>query len=101
MAQGMLVNRFGVAAEIEFRRREIVIQIEAAEAQKILAEAQKAAAEAQKAAAEAQKAATFPLRLTGWGTIGLAGATFILALLTACYGPLAAACSGLGQLLAG
>jgi hypothetical protein len=71
---------YSKAAEIEFRRREVVTQIEAV---------------------EAQKAATLPLRLAGWGTIGLAAATFILALLTACDGPLAAACSRLGQLLAG
>ena len=64
------------------------------------AEAQKAATEAQKAVAGAQKGATRPLRLTGWGTIALAIATFILALLTACNGPLATACSRLGQLLA-
>ena len=101
-------SNYSKAAEIEFRRREVVIQIEAVEAQKAVAEAQKAAVEAQKAAveaqtavAEAQKAATLPLRLAGWGTIGLAAATFILALLTACDGPLAAACSRLGQLLAG
>jgi hypothetical protein len=62
--------------------------------------AQKAAAEAQKAVAEAQKSATLPLKLTGWGTISLALATFILALLTACDGPLAVACSRLGQLFA-
>jgi hypothetical protein len=93
-------SNYSKAAEIEFRRREIVIQIDAAEAQKATAEAQKAAAEAQKAVAEAQKAATFPLRLTGWAIIGLAAATFILALLTACDGPLAAACSRLGQLFA-
>jgi hypothetical protein len=86
-------SSYSKAAEIEFRRREVVIQIEAAEAQK-------AVAEAQKAVAEAQKAVTFPLRLTGWGTIGLAAATFILALLIAWDGPLAAACSRLGQLLA-
>jgi hypothetical protein len=94
-------SSYSKAAEIEFRRREVVIQIEAVEAQKAAAEAQKAAAEVQKAVAEAQKAATLPLRLTGWGTIGLAAATFILALLTACDGPLAAACSRLGQLFAG
>jgi hypothetical protein len=57
--------------------------------------------ESQKAVAEAQKAVILPLRLTGWGTIGLAAATFILALLTACDGPLAAACSRLSQLIAG
>ena len=79
-------SNYSKAAEIEFRRREIVIQIEAVEAQK--------------AVAEAQKAATLPLRLVGWGTIGLAAATLILALLTACDGPLTAACSRLGQLLA-
>ena len=79
-------SNYSKAAEIEFRRREVVIQIEAVEAQK--------------AVAEAQKAATLPLRLAGWGTIGLAAATFILALLTACDGPLVAACSRLGQLLA-
>ena len=90
---------YSKAAEIEFRRREILIQIEATEAQQAVAEAQKAAAEAQKAAAEVQRAATFPLRLIGWGTIGLATATFILALLTACDGPLAATCSSFGQLL--
>ena len=94
------LKQFG-AAEIEFRRREVVIQIEAVEAQKAAVEAQKAAVEAQKAVAEAQKAATLPLRLAGWGTIALAAATFILALLTAWDGPLAAACSRLGQLLAG
>jgi hypothetical protein len=87
-------SNYSKAAEIEFKRREVVIQIEAVEAQK-------AVAEAQKAAVEAQKAATLPLRLAGWGTIGLAAATFILALLTAWDGPLAAACSRLGQLLAG
>jgi hypothetical protein len=84
---------YSKAAEIEFRRREVVIQIEAAEAQK-------AVAEAQKAAAEAQKAVTLPLKLTGWGTIALALATFILALLTAYDGPLAVACSRLGQVFA-
>ena len=94
-------SNYSKAAEIEFKRREVVIQIEAVEAQKAVAEAQKAVAEAQKAAVEAQEAATLPLRLAGWGTIGLAAATFILALLTACDGPLAAACSRLGQLLAG
>jgi hypothetical protein len=94
-------SNYSKAAEIEFKRREVVIQIEAVEAQKAVAEAQKAVAESQKAAVEAQKAATLPLRLAGWGTIGLAAATFILALLTACDGPLAAACSRLGQLLAG
>ncbi len=94
-------SNYSKAAEIEFRRREVVIQIEALEAQKAVAEAQKTAVEAQKAAAEAQRAATLPLRLAGWGTIGLAAATFILALLTACDGPLAAACSRLGRLLAG
>jgi hypothetical protein len=86
-------SNYSKAAEIEFRRREVVIQIEAAEAQK-------AAAEAQKAAAEAQKAVTLPLKLTGWGTIALALATFILALLTAYDGPLAVACSRLGQVFA-
>ena len=86
-------SSYSKAAEIEFRRREVVIQIEAAEAQKSVAEAQKAAA-------EAQKSATLPLKLTGWGTIALALATFILALLTACDGPLAVACSRLGQLFA-
>jgi hypothetical protein len=96
-----LGSNYSKAAEIEFRRREVVIQIEEVEAQKALAEAQKAAVEAQKAVAEAQKATTLPLRLAGWGTIALAAATFILALLTACDGPLAAACSRLGQLLAG
>jgi hypothetical protein len=86
-------SNYSKAAEIEFRRREVVIQIEAAEAQK-------AVAEAQKAAAEAQKAVTLPLKLTGWGTIALALATFILALLTAYDGPLAVACSRLGQVFA-
>ena len=86
-------SNYSKAAETEFRRREVVIQIEAAEAQK-------AAAEAQKAAAEAQKAVTLPLKLTGWGTIALALATFILALLTAYDGPLAVACSRLGQVFA-
>jgi len=94
-------SNYSKAAEIEFKRREIVIRIEAVEAQMALAEAQKTSVEAQKAVAEAQKAATLPLRLAAWGTIGLAAATFILALLTACDGPLAAACSRLGQLLAG
>jgi len=94
-------SNYSKAAEIEFRRREIVIRIEAIEAQMAVAEAQKTAVEAQKAVAEAQKAATLPLRLAGWGTIGLAAATLILALLTACDGPLTAACSRLGQLLAG
>ena len=93
-AVSMPGSNYSKAAEIEFKRREVVIQIEAVEAQK-------AVAEAQKAAVEAQKASTLPLRLAGWGTIGLAAATFILALLTACDGPLAAACSRLGQLLAG
>jgi hypothetical protein len=79
-------SNYSKAAEIEFRRREVVIQIEAAEAQK--------------AAAEAQKAVTLPLKLTGWGTIALALATFILALLTAYDGPLAVACSRLGQVFA-
>ena len=45
-------SNYSKAAEIEFRRREVVIQIEAAEARKAVAHAQKAAAEAQKAAAE-------------------------------------------------
>jgi hypothetical protein len=94
-------SNYSKAAEIEFRRREALIQIDALEAQRAVAEAQKAAVESQKALAEAQKAAVLPLRLTGWGTIGLAAATFILALLTACDGPLAAACSRLGQLVAG
>src|SRR6478609_4597015 len=87
--------------EIEFRRREVMVHVETLEAQKTVAEAQKATVEAQKALAEAQKAAALPLRLTGWGTICLAAATFILALLTACDGPLAAACSRLGQLIPG
>ena len=87
-------SNYSKAAEIEFRRREALIQIDALEAQR-------AVAEAQKAAVESQKAAILPLRLTGWGTIGLAAATFILALLTACDGPLAAACSRLSQLIAG
>jgi hypothetical protein len=100
-AVSRLGSNYSKAAEIEFRRREVVIQIEAVEAQKAAVEAQKAAVEAQKAVAEAQKAATLPLRLAGWGTIALAAATFILALLIACDGPLAAACSRLGQLLAG
>jgi hypothetical protein len=86
-AVSRLGSNYSKAAEIEFRRREVVIQIEAVEAQK--------------AAVEAQKAATLPLRLAGWGTIALAAAAFILALLTACDGPLAAACGRLGQLLAG
>jgi len=94
-------SNYSKVSEIEFRRREVVIQIETLEAQKAVAEVQKAAAEAQKALAEAQKAAALPLRLTGWGTICLAAATFILALLTACDGPLAAACSRLGQLIPG
>ena len=93
-------SNYSKAAEIEFRRREALIQIEALETQKTISEAQKATIEAQKASAEAQKAAALPLRLTGWGTICLAG-TFILALLTACDGPLAAACSRLGQLIPG
>ena len=107
-AASMPGSNYSKAAEIEFKRREVVIQIEAVEAQRAVAEAQKAAveaqkavAEAQKAAVEAQKASTLPLRLAGWGTIGLAAATLILALLTACDGPLTAACSRLGQLLAG
>jgi hypothetical protein len=100
-AVSRLGSNYSKAAEIEFRRREVVIQIEAVEAQKAAVEAQKAAVEAQKAVAEAQKAATLPLRLAGWGTIALAAATFILALLTACDGPLAAACSRFGRLLAG
>jgi hypothetical protein len=78
-----------------------MVHVEALEAQKTVAEAQKATVEAQKALAEAQKAAALPLRLTGWGTICLAAATFILALLTACDGPLAAACSRLNQLIPG
>ena len=41
-------SNYSKAAEIEFRRREVVIQIEAAEARKAVAEAQKAAAEAQR-----------------------------------------------------
>jgi hypothetical protein len=93
-------SSYSKAAEIEFRRREVVIQIEAAEARKAVAEAQKAAAEAQNAVAEAQRSATLPLKLTGWGTISLALATFTLVLLTACDGPLAVACSRLGQLMA-
>jgi hypothetical protein len=103
-----LGSNYSKAAEIEFRRREVVIQIEAVEAQKAAVEAQKAVAEAHKAVAEAHKAVAeaqmataLPLRLAGWGTIGLAAATFILALLTACDGPLATVCSRLGQLLAG
>jgi len=87
-------SNYSKAAEIEFRRREVMVHVEALEAQKTVVEAQKALAEAQKAAA-------LPLRLTGWGTICLAAATFILALLTACDGPLAAACSRLGQLIPG
>src|SRR6476619_1001841 len=79
-------SNYSKLAEIEFRRREVVIQIETLEAQT--------------AVADVQKAAVVPLRLTGWGIIGLAAATFILALLTACDGPLAAACSRLGRLLA-
>ena len=51
-------SNYSKAAEIELRRREVVIQIEAVEAQKAVAEAQKAAVEAQKAAVEAQKATT-------------------------------------------
>ena len=94
-------SNYSKAAEIEFRRREVMVHVEALEAQKTVAEAQKATVEAQKALAEAQKAAALPLRLTGWGTICLAAATFILALLTACDGPLAAACSRLGQLIPG
>jgi hypothetical protein len=94
-------SNYSKAAEIEFRRRELMIQIEALEAQKAVAEAQKAAVEAQKAVTEAQKATALPLRLMGWGIIALAAATFIFALLTACNGPLAAACSRLGHLLAG
>jgi hypothetical protein len=101
-------SNYSKAAEIEFRRREVMVHVEALEAQKTVAEAQKATVEAQKATveaqkalAEAQKAAALPLRLTGWGTICLAAATFILALLTACDGPLAAACSRLGQLIPG
>jgi hypothetical protein len=94
-------SNYSKAAEIEFRRREVMVHVEALEAQKSVAEAQKATVEAQKALAEAQKAAALPLRLTGWGTICLAAATFILALLTACDGPLAAACSRLGQLIPG
>jgi hypothetical protein len=80
-------SNYSKAAEIEFRRREVMVHVETLEAQKTVAEAQKAAA--------------LPLRLTGWGTICLAAATFILALLTACDGPLAAACSRLGQLIPG
>src|SRR6476619_6454530 len=87
-------SNYSKAAEIEFRRREVMVHVEALEAQKTVVEAQKATAEAQKASA-------LPLRLTGWGTICLAAATFILALLTACDGPLAAACSSLGQLIPG
>ena len=87
-------SNYSKAAEIEFRRREVMVHVEALEAQK-------ATVESQKALAEAQKAAALPLRLTGWGTICLAAATFILALLTACDGPLAAACSRLGQLIPG
>lgn len=79
-------SNYSKAAEIEFKRREVVIQIEAVEAQK--------------AVAEAQKSATLSLKLTGWSTISLALATFTLVLLTACDGPLAVACSRLGQLLA-
>ena len=94
-------SNYSKAAEIEFRRREVMVHVEALEAQKTVAEAQKGTIEAQKALAEAQKAAALPLRLTGWGTIGLAAATFILAVLTACDGPLAAACSRLGHLIPG
>jgi hypothetical protein len=45
-----LGSDYSKAAEIEFRRREVVIQIEAVEAQKAVAEAQKVAIEAQKTA---------------------------------------------------
>ena len=41
-------SNYSKAAEIEFRRREVVIQIEAVEAQKAVVEAQKAAVEAQR-----------------------------------------------------
>jgi len=94
-------SNYSKAAEIEFRRREVMVQVEGLETQKTVAEAQKATVEAQKALAEAQKTAVLSLRLTGWGTICLAAATFILALLTACNGPLAGACSRLGQLIPG
>src|SRR6476646_6969732 len=72
-------SNYSKAAEIEFRRREALIQIDALEAQRAVADAQKAPVETPKALAEAQKAAVLPLRLTAWGTIGLAAATFILA----------------------
>jgi hypothetical protein len=91
-------SNYSKAAEIEFRRREVMIQVEGVETQKTVAEAQKAAVEA---LAEAQKTAVLSLKLTGWGTICLAAATFILALLTACNGPLAGACSRLSQLIPG
>src|SRR6187551_3780733 len=44
-------SNYSKAAEIEFRRREALIQIEALEAQRAVAEAQKAAVESQKALA--------------------------------------------------
>jgi hypothetical protein len=94
-------SNYSKAAEIEFRRREVMVQVEGLETQKTVAEAQKATVEAQKTLAEAQKTAVLSLRLTGWGTICLAAATFILVLLTACNGPLAGACSRLGQLIPG
>ena len=84
-AVSRLGSSYSKAAEIEFRRREVVIQIEAVEAQKAVAEAQKSAVEAQKAVVEAQKAATLSLRLAGWGTISLAAATFILASAASLY----------------
>jgi hypothetical protein len=100
LSQGQY-SKYGKAAEIEFRRREVMVQVEALDTQRTLAEAQKATVEAQKILAEVQKTAVSSLRLTGWGTICLAAATFILALLSACNGPLAGACSRLGQLFPG
>jgi hypothetical protein len=50
-------SNYSKAAEIEFRRREVMVHVEALEVQKTVAEAQKATVEAQKALAEVQKAA--------------------------------------------
>src|SRR6476620_6445355 len=55
-------SNYSKAAEIEFRRREVMVQVEGVEAQKAVAEAQRATVEAQKALAEVQKTAVLSLR---------------------------------------
>ena len=52
-------SNYSKAAEIEFRRREALIQIDALEAQRAVAEAQKAAVESQKAASRGPKGRSF------------------------------------------